>query len=160
LLLLLFAGSRTGEIRNMKHEHLVFRCPLLQDPEDQTKMDKTLEEHLAHRNNTAANRAMGAFTPWLTLALLSNQTLFLVLPNIRYYVMTVPKSKEKGNKEALDHTTVRPAMHTSYCALDALYLYVIIMRLTLKVSTALCLPHYVVELNTLFWLHVCGWMHI
>jgi hypothetical protein len=118
----------------MKHEHLVFRCPLLQDPDDQSRMDNTYEEHVAHMHKTAANRAMGAFTPWLTLAALSNQTLAYVLPNIKYYVMTVPKSKDKGNSEALDHTTVRPAMHSAYCALDALYLYVLIMRITIKVS--------------------------
>jgi hypothetical protein len=118
----------------MKHEHLVFRCPLLQDPEDQSRMDNMFEEHVAHRNDTAANRAMGAFTPWFTLAALSNQTLAYVLPNIKYYVMTVPKSKDKGNSEALDHTTVRPAMHSAYCALDALYLYVLIMRITIKVG--------------------------
>jgi hypothetical protein len=122
-------GSRTKEIMSIQHEDLWFRCPLL-DETDYTWMD------LFSKDKPARCRRVGPYnyrTPWLTMVFCNQECLEFIMPRIRYYSIAMPKTPLKGNDKVPPNVTTRTAIYEAYNALDLFFMYVLIMRMTLKV---------------------------
>jgi hypothetical protein len=131
-------------IKLMKHEHLFFRCPLFYDPDDLSFA--TMKARAKSRTESPDGNHY-ARTPWIVLPFLGNKSLAYILPKIKYYTMSVPKSKDKGakhhvfkgnakkgaNRRSHVHTTTKTAMHPAHNAMDILHIYVLVMRMKFKV---------------------------
>jgi hypothetical protein len=74
-------------------------------------------------------------TPWLTLAFVNQECLEYVIDRIRYYSIAMPKTNRKRNEKVVPNVTTRTSIYKAYIALDLLFVYVLVMRMTLKVSS-------------------------
>lgn len=131
-------------VKLMKHEHLFFRCPLFNNPDD---LEFAKLKARAKSKTASVDGNHYARCPWIVLPFLSNKALAYILPKIKYYTMSIPKSKDKGAKNLVFkgnakqgntrrphiHTTTKTAMHPAHNAMDILYIYVLVMRMKFKV---------------------------